>query len=86
MFFEKSGRDNSEILKELVEALGSKEDAQKELWGFGDENGSSEGWSERQQKEHYELVLKVNDCSRKILRLVEEARTNNGWKAEEEEG
>lgn len=37
MFFEKSGRDNSEILKELVEALESKEDAQKELWGFGDE-------------------------------------------------
>ena len=74
MHLGKSGRDNSEILKELVEALVSRDDAQNELWWrFVDENGTK--WSDERQKEHYELVLKVNDCSRRILRLVEEAKT-----------
>ena len=70
-------RTDSEILKDLVEAIIEYNNLRDEEWQFDEENGDRDFWDEGTNDTHEELLNTILTAKTKVRNLLIEATNNN---------
>lgn len=70
-------RTDSEILKDLVEAVIEYDNLRDEEWQFDEANGDRDFWDEGTNDTHEELLRTIFTAKTKVRNLLIEATNNN---------
>jgi hypothetical protein len=70
-------RTDSEILKDLVEAVIEYDNLRDEEWHFDEENGDRDFWDEGTNDTHEKLLETILTAKTKVRNLLIEATNNN---------
>ena len=68
-----SKRSDTEILKDLVEAVQEYNSLRDDEWDFVEENGDRDFWDEGTNDTHEELLKTILESRRKVRNLLIEA-------------
>ena len=70
-------RTDSEILKDLVEAIVEYNSLRDDEWDFVEENGDGEFWDKDTNDAHIKLLNTILTAKTKVRNLLIEATNNN---------
>ena len=68
-----SWRSDTEILKDLIDAVLEYNSLRDDEWDFQDEHGSPDFWGEEENDAHEELIAEILKKRREVRSLIVEA-------------
>lgn len=74
-----SKRTDTEILKDLVEAIVEYNSLRDDEWDFDEENGDRDFWDEGTNDTHKKLLSAIMESRNKVRNLLAEATDNKNF-------